>query len=173
MYSLVNSLSNARTCRRRGEPRDAVGYALVDELDNAYSVRARHDPLWPRGPARCRVPFRGLAQITVGAVSGVIRDDQKLPLPGATVELLNEQTGDIRQTVSNESGVFVISAVPQGRHTLKVALSGFKTVEQRGSKALLDEIPSAYKDIDEVMEQARCLVDVRHVLRQFLNVKGD
>jgi RNA-splicing ligase RtcB len=92
---------------------------------------------------------------------------------GATVELLNEQTGDIRQTVSNESGVFVISAVPQGRHTLKVALSGFKTVEQRGSKALLDEIPSAYKDIDEVMEQARCLVDVRHVLRQFLNVKGD
>src|SRR5262245_11288534 len=72
------------------------------------------------------------AQITVGTVTGVVRDDQKLALPGATVELLNEQTGDVRQTVSNESGVFTISAVPQGRHTLKVALTGFKSVEQRG-----------------------------------------
>ena len=73
-----------------------------------------------------------VAQITVGTVTGVVRDDQKLALPGATIELLNEQTGDVRQTVSNESGVFVISAVPQGRHTLKVAFAGFKTVEQRG-----------------------------------------
>jgi hypothetical protein len=49
-----------------------------------------------------------LAQITVGTVTGVLRDDQKLPLPGASVELLNEQTGDVRKTVSNESGVFTI-----------------------------------------------------------------
>jgi tRNA-splicing ligase RtcB len=46
-------------------------------------------------------------------------------------------------------------------------------IEFRRSKALLDEIPSAYKAIDEVMAHARSLVDVRHVLRQFLNVKGD
>jgi tRNA-splicing ligase RtcB len=46
-------------------------------------------------------------------------------------------------------------------------------IEFRRSKVLLDEIPSAYKDIDEVMEHARSLVQVRHVLKQFLNVKGD
>jgi hypothetical protein len=73
-----------------------------------------------------------LAQITVGTVTGVVRDDQKLALPGATVELLNEQTGDLRQTMSNEAGVFTISAVPQGRHTLKVTLQGFRAVEQQG-----------------------------------------
>jgi hypothetical protein len=71
------------------------------------------------------------AQTTVGTITGVVRDEQRLPLPGAGIELLNEQTGDVRQTVSNESGVFTISAVPQGRHTLKVALSGFKSIEQR------------------------------------------
>ena len=38
---------------------------------------------------------------------------------------------------------------------------------------LLDEIPGAYKDIDQVMEHARDLVEVRHVLKQFVNVKGD
>jgi tRNA-splicing ligase RtcB (3'-phosphate/5'-hydroxy nucleic acid ligase) len=46
-------------------------------------------------------------------------------------------------------------------------------IEFRRSHVLLDEIPSAYKDIDEVMEHARSLVEVRHVLKQFLNVKGD
>ena len=46
-------------------------------------------------------------------------------------------------------------------------------VEYRRSKVLLDEIPAAYKDIDEVMEHARDLVEVKHVLKQFVNVKGD
>ena len=46
-------------------------------------------------------------------------------------------------------------------------------IEYRHSKVLLDEIPAAYKDIDEVMEQARDLVEVKYVLKQFVNVKGD
>ncbi len=33
--------------------------------------------------------------------------------------------------------------------------------------------PGAYKDIDEVMEHASDLVEVKYVLRQFVNVKGD
>jgi tRNA-splicing ligase RtcB len=46
-------------------------------------------------------------------------------------------------------------------------------IEYRRSGMLLDEIPGAYKDIDQVMEHARDLVEVRHVLKQFVNVKGD
>jgi tRNA-splicing ligase RtcB len=46
-------------------------------------------------------------------------------------------------------------------------------IEYRRSKVLLDEIPGAYKDIDEVMEHAKDLVEVKFVLRQFVNVKGD
>jgi tRNA-splicing ligase RtcB len=46
-------------------------------------------------------------------------------------------------------------------------------IEYRHSKVLLDEIPGAYKDIDQVMEHARDLVDVKYVLKQFINVKGD
>ncbi|APT85632.1 RtcB family protein [Corynebacterium aquilae] len=36
----------------------------------------------------------------------------------------------------------------------------------------VDEIPDAYKDIDQVMEDAAPLVEVVHTLRQVLNVKG-
>jgi tRNA-splicing ligase RtcB len=46
-------------------------------------------------------------------------------------------------------------------------------IEYRHSKVLLDEIPGAYKDIDQVMEHAKDLVEVKYVLRQFVNVKGD
>jgi tRNA-splicing ligase RtcB len=41
------------------------------------------------------------------------------------------------------------------------------------SNALLDEHPEAYKPIDVVMRDAAGLVDVRHELRQLVNVKGD
>ena len=46
-------------------------------------------------------------------------------------------------------------------------------IEYRHSKVLLDEIPGAYKDIDQVMENAKDLVDVKYILKQFVNVKGD
>jgi tRNA-splicing ligase RtcB len=48
-----------------------------------------------------------------------------------------------------------------------------KGIEWRHSDVFLDEIPAAYKDIDVVMADAADLVEVRHTLRQLVNVKGD
>ena len=45
-------------------------------------------------------------------------------------------------------------------------------VECRKDKAVIDEIPSAYKDIDVVMENQSDLVDVVHTLRQVVCIKG-
>ena len=41
------------------------------------------------------------------------------------------------------------------------------------SDAFLDEHPDAYKPIDQVMADAADLVEIRHTLRQVVNVKGD
>ena len=46
-------------------------------------------------------------------------------------------------------------------------------IEYRDSDAFIDEIPAAYKDIDQVMADAADLVEIRHTLRQVVNVKGD
>lgn len=48
-----------------------------------------------------------------------------------------------------------------------------KGVECRHSIELLDEIPSAYKDIDEVMENSKELVSILFELRQIVNIKGN
>ena len=53
---------------------------------------------------------------------------------------------------------------------LDAAMTG---IEWRRTDALLDEIPGAYKDIDVVMDDAKDLVEIRHTLRQIVNVKGD
>ena len=53
---------------------------------------------------------------------------------------------------------------------LKKAMRG---IEFRASEAFIDEIPAAYKPIDQVMHDAADLVSVRHKLRQLVNVKGN
>ena len=54
---------------------------------------------------------------------------------------------------------------------LAAQMEGKVWLSNRAS-ALLDEIPSAYKDIDQVMRDQSDLVEVRHTLRQVLNYKG-
>lgn len=46
-------------------------------------------------------------------------------------------------------------------------------IEYRVSDVLIDEIPDAYKDIDQVMEHAKDLVNIEHKLKQIINCKGD
>ena len=53
---------------------------------------------------------------------------------------------------------------------LREAMSG---IEFRDTDAFIDEIPQAYKPIDRVMADAADLVEIRHTLRQLVNVKGD
>ncbi|HKN82415.1 MAG TPA: RtcB family protein, partial [Pyrinomonadaceae bacterium] len=59
------------------------------------------------------------------------------------------------------------------RFTIDDLKKAMGDISFRQSKSLIDEIPQAYKDIDEVMENSRELVHVDHVLRQVVNVKGD
>lgn len=47
-----------------------------------------------------------------------------------------------------------------------------KGIECPKDESRVDEIPSAYKDIDTVMENQSDLVDIVHTLRQVVNVKG-
>jgi tRNA-splicing ligase RtcB len=56
------------------------------------------------------------------------------------------------------------------RDQLDVAMTG---IEWGRSDAFLDEIPQAYKPIDVIMRDAADLVEVRHELRQIVNVKGN
>ncbi|HLS50819.1 MAG TPA: RtcB family protein [Burkholderiaceae bacterium] len=59
------------------------------------------------------------------------------------------------------------------RFTLDDLREQTKGVESRKDRAVIDEIPGAYKDIDEVMARQTDLVDVLYTLKQVVCVKGD
>ena len=65
-------------------------------------------------------------------------------------------------------GATVGSVIP----TLRAVMPAAVGVEFRDTEAFLDEIPAAYKDIDQVMADAANLVRIEHTLRQLVNVKG-
>lgn len=45
--------------------------------------------------------------------------------------------------------------------------------EWRKTDAFIDEVPQAYKNVEDVMENAKDLVEIRHTFEQIINVKGD
>ena len=58
------------------------------------------------------------------------------------------------------------------RFTMEDYDRSMQGIEARRSPDFLDELPEAYKDIDEVMEHSRDLVSVTAVFSQIVNVKG-
>src|SRR5207253_11058053 len=66
-----------------------------------------------------------------GGLRGAVKDPGGV-LPGVEVTLTNEQTNIARSTVTNERGEYVFAAVEPGTYKVKVALQGYKTVEQSG-----------------------------------------
>src|SRR5262245_417194 len=66
--------------------------------------------------------------ISASVIGTVVHQTREL-VPGATVTLVNEDTGDRRVTTSNETGAFVFSSVRPGTYTVRVELAGFATFE--------------------------------------------
>ena len=57
-------------------------------------------------------------------------------------------------------------------YTIDDQIAATKGVECRKDKAVIDEIPHAYKNIDDVMAAQKDLVEVVHTLKQVVCVKG-
>jgi len=68
-----------------------------------------------------------------GVVSGTVIDSSGQVVPGATVTLTNENTRDLRTLTSNERGEFSFRAVTPGSYTVKVELTGFRSIERRNN----------------------------------------
>jgi hypothetical protein len=73
-----------------------------------------------------------IAQFDSGQLSGFVRDVQQGALPGATVTVTNEATGNKRTTVTNSTGFYVLPDLPVGSYALAVELAGFKKFVKTG-----------------------------------------
>ena len=110
-----------------------------------------------------------------GAISARLGEPGLIPGSMGTASYVVSGLGNALALESSPHGagrMFSRSAARQAFtvEQLRTAMAG---IEYRDTDAFLDEIPAAYKDIDQVMADAASLVQVRHVLRQLVNVKGN
>jgi Carboxypeptidase regulatory-like domain/TonB-dependent Receptor Plug Domain len=68
-----------------------------------------------------------------GTISGTIIDNTGQVVPGATLTLANEATSDVRTMASGSRGEFAFRAVEPGSYTVKVELTGFRTLQLKGN----------------------------------------
>lgn len=101
-----------------------------------------------------------------------------------TPALIPGSMGTASYVVSGKGNAEALRSAPHGagrRMSRNQAKKRFSTADldsrmagivYRPGKEWIDEIPDAYKDIDQVMADAADLVTIRHKLRQIVNVKG-
>lgn len=90
------------------------------------------------------------AQSTTGSILGDVQDASGARLPGATIRVMNEQTGATRETITNELGSFQFAALPPSDYSLTAELTGFATLTKKNIRLPL----SSQIKIDFTLEVA-------------------
>ncbi|MGK8893716.1 RtcB family protein [Burkholderia gladioli] len=141
-----------------------IEFTITQEAINChhnYVTRENHfgKNLWVtrKGAIRARKDDLGIIPGSMGQRSYIVRGK------GSAESYCSCSHGAGRQMSRTEA---------RRRFQLADLVAQTEGVECRKDDAVLDEIPGAYKDIDAVMENQRDLVDVVHVLKQVLCVKG-
>lgn len=70
------------------------------------------------------------AQMATAAINGVVMDTSGAVIPGASVALVNANTGVKRVTVSSNSGSYSFVDILPGQYTLEVSKAGFQARRQ-------------------------------------------
>ena len=76
--------------------------------------------LWLCAPAMAR------GQVTTATMYGNVTDGSGAQVPGASVIIVNEETGASQTATTSTTGEFTFNFLPGGRYTLTITTSGFK-----------------------------------------------
>jgi len=144
--------------------RHLPAFEVTDEAVNChhnYVEREEHygEKVWltRKGAIRARAGELGIIPGSMGARSFIVRGK------GAAASFHSCAHGAGRRMSRNAA---------QKKFNVEDLIQQTSGVICRKDKGVLDEIPGAYKDIDEVMANQSDLVEVVHTLKQVLCVKG-
>jgi len=110
----------------------------------------------------------GVFAQAVSQISGTVKDQSGAVLPGVEITATQTDTGIARNTVSNETGSYVLPNLAVGPYRLEVALRGFRTFVQSGivlqvnSSPVINPVLEVVQVSDQVEVQANAaLVETR------------
>src|SRR5687767_2234723 len=90
-------------------------------------------------------------------ISGVVRDAQGSAVPGATVAIRNQATGVDTTVVTNDGGAYTSPPLVLGTYTVKVELTGFKTIQSgeillRGGDQIRHDVGMQVGGLEETIQ---------------------
>src|SRR5207247_1032374 len=96
---------------------------------------------------RATVVFALFVLLTVSAfpqdyratISGQVTDSSGAAIPRAKVKAVQRDTGDVRETVKNQEGFYVLKTLQPRHYDLEVAAHGFQTIKRAGVTVLVAE----------------------------------
>ena len=154
-----------RVMARHFDGRFGARFSIVGEVVNCHHNYAsveehfgEHVWLTRKGAVSARAGQLGIIPGSMGAKSFIVR---------------GRGNADAYCSCSHGAGRKMSRTKARGLYSAVDLIAQTAGVECRKDAGVVDEIPAAYKDIDEVIALAEPLVEVRHTFRQFLNVKGD
>ena len=77
-------------------------------------------------------PSQTQAQVTGATLSGVVRDSSSAVVAGASINIKNTATGEVRKVATNGDGVYSAPNLQPGPYQVEVTASGFRSVIQKG-----------------------------------------
>ena len=144
--------------------RHLPSFEVTEEAVNChhnYVEREEHygERVWltRKGAIRARAGELGIIPGSMGTRSYIVR---------------GKGSADSFHSCAHGAGRLMSRNAAQKKFSLKDLEEQTQGVVCRKDKGVLDEIPGAYKPIDEVMENQKDLVEVVHTLKQVLCVKG-
>lgn len=87
-------------------------------------------------------------QVTTGQIRGIVSDGQGLSILQARVVIRNEQTGQTLESITNDLGNYLISAIPIGKYSISVEHPGFKRYTRTG----IELVGGQFATIDITLE---------------------
>ena len=74
----------------------------------------------------------GNAQVTLGTISGIVKDSTGAVMPAAKIEILNEDTGIARTVEADTAGRYTVPALGLGKYRVTASLQGFQSEVRTG-----------------------------------------
>src|SRR5436190_24274058 len=118
----------------------------------------------------CSFSYMDVWAQATAQISGTVRDQSGAVCPGVDVTATQTDTGNSRNTITNETGSYVLSNLPLGPYKLEAALTGFRTFVQTGIVLQVNSNPviNPTLEVGQVSEQVEvqanaALVETRSV----------
>src|SRR5215510_14817966 len=79
------------------------------------------------------------AQGDQGRIAGKVKDASGAVIPGVTLVVTNDRTGEERKTLSGDTGDYLFAALRPSEYTVKVTLPGFAPAERKAIQLVIGQ----------------------------------